>query len=117
VLGLTLPADLLTTVLIYRLKLARVISPLVCWCVMGIANYTEHVLSPPVEPRAIVSFSGKSVFFTVNVIGTLFAYFSVSLVANLLILFDMEVEWLTFLTCVPRVPRHLQQQQPPPPPP
>jgi hypothetical protein len=88
VLGLSLPEDLAFYIFSFRVRINSVLAPAVCFVVMALANYTEHVLSPPVTPHAIVSFSGKSVFFTVNVIGTLFVYFSVSLLSELLLLHE-----------------------------
>lgn len=89
-LGLSLPSDVLHVLFDYRLKITGVIAPLVCFSVMALSNYTEHVLSPPVEPHAIVSFGGRSVFFTVNVIGTLLIYYSASLLSHALSLLQLN---------------------------
>jgi len=79
-------------VLPLRFELVRLMVLITCFGVMFTANWTEHVLQPPVEPAGIVSFGGKSVFFTVNVIGILLAYYTISLVGQFLRVFGHEVE-------------------------
>ena len=66
--------------------------------IMAQANRVEHFLSPPVEPKGIVSLSGKSVFFTVHVIFLLLAYYLISSTSLLLLLFDFESPSLTYVT-------------------
>ena len=105
-LGLALPERFLFALFEHRLRLAGFIAPLVCFIVMAVANYTEHILSPPVKPRAIVSFSGKSVFFTVNVIFTLLLYFTLSLVANVLELISRPSPTLNYFTYAFFVPAY-----------
>ncbi|GMI09535.1 hypothetical protein TrVE_jg10396 [Triparma verrucosa] len=98
VLGLYMPENLLQTILPLRLEIARFIAPLVCFSIMAMANYTEHVLQPPVSPAGIVSFSGKSVFFTVNVIGLLLVYFAICVAGQTLKMVGYPSETLTYLT-------------------
>ncbi|GMH57291.1 hypothetical protein TL16_g02342 [Triparma laevis f. inornata] len=98
VVGLYMPENILQTILPLRLEIARFIAPFVCFLVMLGANYTEHVLQPPVEPAGIVSFSGKTVFFTVNVIGLLLCYFAISVAGQTLKLVGYPSETLTYIT-------------------
>mmetsp|Transcript_19351 Transcript_19351/g.40354 ORF Transcript_19351/g.40354 Transcript_19351/m.40354 type:complete len:366 (+) Transcript_19351:139-1236(+) len=96
---LYLPEDVFNKfVLPFRFELVRLMVPITCFGVMFAANWTEHVLQPPVEPKDIVKFSGKSVFFTVNVIGILLIYYTLSLVGQFCRIFGHEVEALTYVT-------------------
>ncbi|GMH53606.1 hypothetical protein TrRE_jg9210 [Triparma retinervis] len=96
---LSLPEDFLNYyILPLRFELVRLMVPITCFGVMFAANWTEHVLQPPVEPKGIVSFSGKSVFFTVNVIGILLVYYTLSLVGQFCRIYGYENEILTYVT-------------------
>jgi hypothetical protein len=81
-----------------RFELVRLLVPITCFGVMFAANWTEHVLQPPVEPKGIVSFGGKSVFFTVNVIGILLIYYTLSLVGQFCRIYGHEIPVLTYVT-------------------
>ena len=97
-IGLCLPESLMIVLYPLRYEVARLIATAACFTIMFFANYVEHVVQPPVEPKGITSFSGKSVFFTVTVIGNLLIYYSLALATQLLNLFNLPSQLLNHLT-------------------
>ena len=76
ILTLFLPNETLQHAIDDKHNIQYLLTTLICALIMARANYVEHYLQPPVEPYEIVKSYGKLCFFTVNVIGTCFIYFT-----------------------------------------
>jgi hypothetical protein len=77
-----------------RASVLKIVIPAVSAFLMWRCNYVEHVLQPPVKPHAIVSYTGKSVFLTVQTIAILAIYFTLSSLVELVRFAGYEHEYL-----------------------